>query len=165
MYAVILTGGKQYKVKTGDKLKIEMLNVDEGKSVEFDKVLMIASGDDVKIGAPYVKDAKVLAKVVKHGRNKKIHIIKFKRRKHHMKHAGHRQYYTEVEITAIPGEKPVKKAVGTDHDLSARQPKKPAEKTAKPATTKKPSVAKKTATKKPAATKKKAAAKKPTKKK
>ncbi|MBN1683936.1 MAG: 50S ribosomal protein L21 [Gammaproteobacteria bacterium] len=103
MYAVILTGGKQYKVKEGDRIKIAMLNADEGKKVDFDKVLMIVDGEKVSIGTPYIKDALVGAEVIKHGRHKKIRIIKFRRRKHHMKHAGHRQYYTEVEIKKIPG--------------------------------------------------------------
>jgi len=101
MYAVIQTGGKQYRVSEGTTLKVEKLTVDEGSSFELDKVLMIADGDDVKIGAPYVDGSKVTATVKSHGRGKKVHIIKFKRRKHHLKRQGHRQSYTEIEVTGI----------------------------------------------------------------
>ncbi len=101
MYAVIQTGGKQYRVAPGDKLRIEKLKAAEGESVEFDKVLMVGDGDDVKIGAPYVDGSKVTATVKSQGRGKKVEIIKFRRRKHHMKRQGHRQSYTEVEITDV----------------------------------------------------------------
>ncbi len=101
MYAVIQTGGKQYRVGEGDKLKIEKLAATEGDTVEFDKVLMVRSGEGIKTGQPYVEGSKVTARVIAHGRHKKINILKFKRRKHHMKRQGHRQYYTEVEITGI----------------------------------------------------------------
>jgi len=103
MYAVIETGGKQYRVTKGQSIKVEKLNADEGSSVDLDKVLMVANGDDIKIGAPYVAGGKVTATVKSHGRGNKIHIIKFRRRKHHMKNQGHRQYYTELEITGISG--------------------------------------------------------------
>ncbi|HSH29302.1 MAG TPA: 50S ribosomal protein L21 [Thiohalobacter sp.] len=101
MYAVIQTGGKQYRVAPGDKLRIEKLKAAEGESVEFDRVLMVGDGDDVKIGAPYVAGGKVTATVKSQGRGKKVEIIKFRRRKHHMKRQGHRQAYTEVEITDV----------------------------------------------------------------
>ena len=101
MYAVIQTGGKQYRVSEGTTLKVEKLTIDEGASFELDKVLMIADGDDVKIGAPYVDGSKVTATVKSHGRGKKVHILKFKRRKHHLKRQGHRQSYTEIEVTGI----------------------------------------------------------------
>jgi large subunit ribosomal protein L21 len=101
MYAVIQTGGKQYRVAEGTTLKIEKLELGAGDSVEFDKVLMVQSGDAVKVGQPYVQGSKVTATVVSQGRHKKIRIIKFRRRKHHMKQMGHRQYYTEVQITGI----------------------------------------------------------------
>ncbi len=101
MYAVIQTGGKQYRVGEGDKLKIEKLAATEGDTVEFDKVLMVRSEEGIKTGQPYVEGSKVTARVVAHGRHKKINILKFKRRKHHMKRQGHCQYYTEVEITGI----------------------------------------------------------------
>ncbi|WP_031434743.1 50S ribosomal protein L21 [Methylomarinum vadi] len=101
MYAVIQTGGKQYRVEEGATLKIEKLELGTGDSVEFDKVLMVQSDDAVKIGQPYVEGGKVTAEVVSQGRHKKVKIIKFRRRKHHMKQMGHRQYYTEVKITGI----------------------------------------------------------------
>ncbi|HSH40822.1 MAG TPA: 50S ribosomal protein L21 [Arenicellales bacterium] len=101
MYAVIKTGGKQYRVAPGDKLRIEKLKAAEGESVEFDQVLMVGDGDDVKIGAPYVAGGKVTAVVTAQGRGKKIEIIKFRRRKHHMKRQGHRQAYTELEIKEV----------------------------------------------------------------
>ena len=101
MYAVIKTGGKQYRVSEGEILRVEKLDAGEGDSVDFDQVLMVSEGDDVRIGTPYVDGGKVTATVKAHGRGKKVEIIKFKRRKHHMKRMGHRQDYTEVEITAI----------------------------------------------------------------
>ncbi len=101
MYAVIQTGGKQYRVSQGDKLRVEKLGADEGAKVELDKVLMVADGEKVTVGTPYVKGGKVTATVMAHGRGKKVKIIKFKRRKHHLKRQGHRQWYTELEITKI----------------------------------------------------------------
>lgn len=101
MYAVIKTGGKQYRAAVGDTLKVEKLEVATGEAFELDQVLMLANGDDVKIGAPVVEGVKVVAEVVSHGRGKKVNIIKFKRRKHHMKRMGHRQWFTEIKITAI----------------------------------------------------------------
>ncbi|GMR16081.1 MAG: 50S ribosomal protein L21 [Gammaproteobacteria bacterium] len=101
MYAVIETGGKQYRVTEGQYLKVEKLGLEEGASLEIDKVLMVANGDDVKIGAPYVAGGKVTAKVKSVGRGKKIRIIKFRRRKHSRTTQGHRQSYTEIEITGI----------------------------------------------------------------
>ncbi|BEH13471.1 50S ribosomal protein L21 [Marinobacter shengliensis] len=103
MYAVIVSGGKQHRVKEGETLKLEKLEVETGGSVEFDRVLLVANGDDVKVGAPVVDGAKVIAEVVSHGRHDKINIIKFRRRKHHMKRQGHRQWFTEVKITGIQG--------------------------------------------------------------
>ena len=101
MYAVIVTGGKQYRVSQGDKLRVEKLDAEEGSSVELDRVLMVVNGDDVKIGAPTLDGGKVTAEVKAHGRGDKVEIIKFRRRKHHMKRQGHRQAYTELEITGI----------------------------------------------------------------
>lgn len=103
MYAVIATGGKQYKVAEGQTIRVEKLEADEGASVDLDKVLMLANGDDVKIGAPYIDGGKVTATVKAHGRGDKVEIMKFRRRKHHQKRTGHRQYYTELEITGIAG--------------------------------------------------------------
>ena len=101
MYAVIVTGGKQYKVAEGEYLKIEKLELAVGEAVNFDRVLLVANGDDVKIGAPVVEGAKVVAEVIAQGRHDKVRIIKFRRRKHHMKRQGHRQWYTEIKITGI----------------------------------------------------------------
>ncbi len=103
MYAVIKSGGKQYKVAEGDKLRVERLDSAEGATVELDSVLMIADGDNVKVGTPYVQGGKVSALVKGHGRGRKVEIVKFRRRKHHRKQMGHRQNYTELEITAISG--------------------------------------------------------------
>ena len=103
MYAVIVSGGKQYRVQEGETLKLEKLQAEAGSSVEFDRVLLVGNGDDLKIGEPVVDGAKVTAEVVQHGRAKKVEIIKFKRRKHHMKRQGHRQWFTEVKITGIKG--------------------------------------------------------------
>ena len=101
MYAVITTGGKQYRVEQGDVLRVEKLDAQEGDTVDFDNVLMLGAGDDVSIGAPYVDGGKVSAEVRSHGRADKIEIIKFKRRKHHRKQMGHRQSYTELVIKEI----------------------------------------------------------------
>ncbi|MCK4588090.1 MAG: 50S ribosomal protein L21 [Gammaproteobacteria bacterium] len=101
MYAVIKTGGKQYKVSKGATLKVETIAAEEGAKVVLDQVLMVVDGDEVKVGSPLVKGGKVTATVKSHGRGKKIEIIKFRRRKHHRKQMGHRQNYTELEITGI----------------------------------------------------------------
>ena len=101
MYAVIVTGGKQYKVAEGEFLKVEKLEIATGESITFDRVLLVGNGDDVKIGAPVVDGAKVVAEVVSQGRHDKVTIIKFRRRKHHMKRQGHRQWFTEIKITGI----------------------------------------------------------------
>jgi len=101
MYAVFKTGGKQYRATTGDKLKVEKIEAEKGTTVELDQVLMVGEGEDVKVGTPLLAGGKVTALVVDHGRHDKIKIIKFKRRKHHMKRAGHRQYFTQIEITGI----------------------------------------------------------------
>lgn len=101
MYAVISTGGKQYKVAQGELIKLEKLSAEVGEIVEF-PVLLLANGEtNLKVGAPYLSDIKVKAAVVEHGRHDKIRIIKFRRRKHHRKQMGHRQYYTAVKITEI----------------------------------------------------------------
>ena len=101
MYAVIESGGKQHRVVEGETLKLEKIETATGETVEFDRVLMIGGGDDVKIGSPVVAGGKVTAEVVAHGRHKKVTIIKFNRRKHYRKQTGHRQWFTEVKITGI----------------------------------------------------------------
>ncbi len=101
MYAVITSGGKQFRVIEGQTLKIAKLTAEVGSTIDFDKVLMLVNGDDIKVGAPFLSGGKVAASIVSHGRHKKIHIVKFRRRKHHRKQMGHRQDYTEVKITKI----------------------------------------------------------------
>lgn len=101
MYAVIKTGGKQYKVAAGDKVKVEKLTGDVGSSVVIDKVLLIADGETTTVGAPLVAGAKVNATVVSHGRGDKVMIFKMRRRKHYRKTQGHRQSYTEIQIDTI----------------------------------------------------------------
>ena len=103
MYAVIETGGKQYRVAQGDKLFVEKLDAEAGATVSLDKVLMLGGDGTVVLGKPFVTGATVAAKVLSQGRDRKVMTIKFRRRKHHMKTIGHRQLYTEIEITQIVG--------------------------------------------------------------
>lgn len=103
MYAVIETGGKQYRVAPGDVIEVELLDASEGAEVALDRVLMVTDGDQVKIGTPMVSGAKVTAKVKAHGRADKIRIFKLRRRKNFRKTQGHRQHYTRIEITGITG--------------------------------------------------------------
>ncbi len=102
MYAVIKTGGKQYRVAAGEKLKVEQIPADIGQEIVLDQVLMVGGGEAaIQVGAPLVAGAKVLAKVISQGRGEKVRIFKMRRRKHYQKHQGHRQNYTEIEISAI----------------------------------------------------------------
>ena len=101
MYAVVESGGKQHRVIEGETLKVEKLDLATGESLTIDQVLMVGEGESVKIGAPYVAGSSVTAEVVSHGRHEKVTIVKFRRRKHHRKQMGHRQWYTEVKITGI----------------------------------------------------------------
>ena len=103
MYAVIKTGGKQYRVAAGEKLKIEQLPADIGAEIVLDQVLLVADGDTLKMGRPLVTGASVQAKVLAQGRHDKVRIFKLRRRKHYQKHQGHRQNFTEIEITGITG--------------------------------------------------------------
>jgi len=103
MYAVIVTGGKQYRVSEGTVLKIEKLQAEEGANVEFDQVLLVANGDKVNLGTPHVVGAKVTGTVQSHGKRDKVTIVKFRRRKHYMRQGTHRQQYTEVKVTSIAG--------------------------------------------------------------
>lgn len=128
MYAVVETGGKQYKVAIGDKLKVEKLMAEEGASIDLNKVLMVADGDDVSVGAP-VLDTTVTATVISHGRAKKIRVFKMKRRKNYRRTQGHRQYFTEIEITGI------------GDTVAGPAPKKQAKKKAESETTLQPEVA------------------------
>ena len=101
MFAVFQSGGKQHRVSEGDVIKVELLEGEPGAEVTFDRVLMVADGDNVNVGTPYVNDGKVTAEVVRVDRGKKVRIIKFKRRKDYLKRQGHRQWFTEVKITGI----------------------------------------------------------------
>jgi len=103
MYAVIQTGGKQYRVKSGEQVRVEALAADVGAAVSFDRVLMLGEGDAARVGAPFVPGAAVRATVLAHGRGAKVRIFKLRRRKHYQKTQGHRQAYTEVRIDEILG--------------------------------------------------------------
>jgi len=103
MYAVIRSGGKQYRVESGAKLRVERLAADVGAAVSFDEVLLVGNGDSVKLGAPLVSGAQVKATVLAQGRGDKVRIFKLRRRKHYQKTQGHRQSYTEVRIDTIQG--------------------------------------------------------------
>ena len=135
MYAVFRSGGKQYRGTQGDRLKLEKIQAEEGASISFNEVILVGEGADVEIGKPYLKDISVVATVLRQGKSKKVPVVKFKRRQNYLRQGTHRQFFTEVEITAIGDQKEVK------------VPKKAAtKKVAKKAATKK--VAKKAATKK-----------------
>lgn len=101
MYAVIKTGGKQYRVEVGNKLKVETLPAEAGSEILLDQVLMVADGENIATGKPLLDQAKVNATVIGHGRHDKVRIFKMRRRKHYQKHQGHRQNYTEIQITGI----------------------------------------------------------------
>jgi large subunit ribosomal protein L21 len=101
MYAVIKTGGKQYRVAPGEKLKIEQIPADIGSEIVLDQILMVSDGEAVTVGTPLVSGATVKATVVAHGRGEKVQIFKMRRRKHYQKHQGHRQNYTEIRIDGI----------------------------------------------------------------
>ena len=103
MYAVISTGGKQYRVSEGQVLRVEKLEAEAGADVEFDKVLLVGSGDQVKIGSPFLSGGKVTATVQSHGKGDKKVIVKFRRRKHYLRQGTHRQAFTEVKVTGIVG--------------------------------------------------------------
>jgi large subunit ribosomal protein L21 len=101
MYAVIKTGGKQYRVQEGDTLRVEKINADKGVNITLDQVLLVANEDNIQVGTPYVEGGKVNATIKAHGRGKKIKMIKLRRRKHSRKQMGHRQYFTELHIDSI----------------------------------------------------------------
>ena len=153
MYAVFRTGGKQYRAATGDVLRLEKIEADEGATIEFDEVLLVGEGKDVKVGSPLLEGGSVSAKVLRQGKARKVPVVKFRRRQNYLRQGSHRQLFTEVEITAIAGEGGSKPAAK----------KTAAKKTAAKKTTAKKTTTKKTVTKK--ATAKKTAAKKTTAKK
>ena len=101
MYAVIFTGGKQHKVSEGEKFRVELLDAEVDSTVELDKVLLVSDGTNIKVGTPYLEGAKVSAKVLGKVAGEKVKIVKFRRRKHHQKVTGHRQWFTELQITGI----------------------------------------------------------------
>ena len=156
MYAVFRTGGKQYRAAKGDVLRLEKIEADEGSSIDFDNVLLIGDGSDIKVGNPILSGTLVSAKVLRQGKSRKVPVVKFKRRQNYLRQGSHRQFFTEVEITGISASG-AKKAAPKKEEAAAKSPAgdKPA---AKKAAKKKPA-AKKAAAKKPAT--KKAAAKKP----
>ena len=101
MYAVIKTGGKQYKVAAGDKIKVEQIAADVGQEIVIDQVLAVGEGAELKVGSPWVAGANVKAKVLSQGRHDKVRIFKMRRRKHYQRHGGHRQNYTELQIASV----------------------------------------------------------------
>jgi large subunit ribosomal protein L21 len=101
MYAVIKTGGKQYKVAAGENIKVELITANVGDEIVLDQVLAVGAGDQLKVGAPLVSGANVKATVVAHGKHDKVRIFKMRRRKHYQKHGGHRQGFTELQISAV----------------------------------------------------------------
>jgi len=154
MYAVFRSGGKQYRASTGEILRLEKLDADEGASVTFDQVLLVGEGGDIKVGSPLLAGTRVSATVVKQGKSKKVSVVKFRRRQNYLRQHTHRQFFTEVEITDISGEgkaAPKKEASTAAAEEKPAAEKKPA---AKKAAAKKPAAKKKAATKKPAAKKK-----------
>lgn len=158
MYAVFSTGGKQYRASTGDVITVEKLEAEKGSSIEMDEVLLVGEGKDIQVGTPFLKGGKVTARVLEHGRGDKIKIIKFKRRKNHLKTQGHRQYFTSLEITGIESAAPKPKE--SEPTEAAAAPKK---KAAAKKASKKKAAAKKASKKKAGAKKagaKKAASKK-----
>jgi large subunit ribosomal protein L21 len=133
MYAVIKTGGKQYRVTPGTKLKVERLVGDVGSNVVFDKVLVLADGESVEIGAPLIDGAKISATVVSHGRGDKVMIFKMRRRKHYRKTQGHRQCYTEILIDDFTGGKKAAAKVAESKPAAAEQATAKTEAKPKPA--------------------------------
>jgi len=119
MYAVIKTGGRQYRVMQGETLRVEKLAGDVGAAIQFEEVLLVGSGEDIQLGAPLVAGAVVAATIKSHGRGEKIRIIKFRRRKHHQKQMGHRQAYTEIEIGEINADK--NKGAGDKQSAKAKE--------------------------------------------
>ena len=165
MYAVFRTGGKQYRAAKGDVLRLEKIEADEGATVKFDDVLLIGEGADIKVGNPVLTGSSVSGKVLRQGKTKKVPVVKFKRRQNYLRQGTHRQFFTEVEITAISASG-AKKAAPKKEEATAEAPKKKAapKKAATKKAAPKKAAAKKAATKKPAA-KKKAAKKTAAKKK
>ncbi|MGI9224151.1 MAG: 50S ribosomal protein L21 [Woeseiaceae bacterium] len=157
MYAVFRTGGKQYRAAKGDVLRLEKIEADEGTTVQFDEVLLVGEGSDIKVGTPMLEGGSVSGKVLSQGKTKKVNVVKFKRRQNYLRQGSHRQFYTEVEITDIKASG-AKKAAPKSEDADKPAEKKVAKKTAAKKKPAKKAAAKKTGAKKTA--KKKTAAKK-----
>ncbi len=158
MYAVFRTGGKQYRAAKGDVLRLEKIEADEGATIQFDDVLLIGEGADIKVGNPTLSGSSVSGKVLRQGKSKKVPVVKFKRRQNYLRQGTHRQFFTEVEITAIGGS--AKKAAAPKKEAADKAPEKAAPKKAaakSPAGDKKKAAPKKAAAKKAS---KKTAAKK-----
>lgn len=163
MYAVFRTGGKQYRATAGDRLRVERLDAEEGSDITFDEVLLVGEGANIKVGTPLLDGESVSAKVLQQGKSRKVNVVKFRRRQNYLRQGTHRQFFTEVEITAIGGKAAKPKATAEKPAADKPAAKKPA---AKKAAVKKPA-AKKADAEKPAAkktAKKKAAKKKVAKK-
>jgi large subunit ribosomal protein L21 len=162
MYAVFRTGGKQYRAVKGDILRLEKLEADEGATVKFEEVLLLGEGSDIKVGSPLLSGSSVSGKVLRQGKSKKVPVVKFKRRQNYLRQGTHRQFFTEVEITAISASGAKAKAAAPKEEAADKPAEKAvAKKTAAKKVTKKAAakkVTKKAAPKKPAA--KKTAAKK-----
>ena len=158
MYAVFRTGGKQYRAAKGDVLRLEKIEAEEGATVEFDEVLLIGEGSDIKVGNPLLDGGVVSGKVLSQGKTKKVNVVKFKRRQNYLRQGSHRQFYTEVEITGISGsgaKKAAPKADAADKPAAKKKAakKKVAKKAAAKKTASKKKAAKKTASKKKASKK------------
>ena len=158
MYAVFRTGGKQYRAAKGDVLRLEKIEADEGATIEFDEVLLIGEGSDIKVGSPLLDGGVVSGKVLSQGKTKKVNVVKFKRRQNYLRQGSHRQFYTEVEITGISGsgaKKAAPKADAADKPAAKKKAakKKVAKKAAAKKTDSKKKAAKKTASKKKASKK------------
>lgn len=151
MYAVFVSGGKQYRASKGDVLRLERIDAEEGATLEFDQVLLVGQGSDVKLGSPHVAGSSVSAKVLRQGKSKKVSVVKFKRRQNYLRQGSHRQFFTEVEITDI-GASGVKKAPAAKE--AAAEDTAPAKKMPARKKAAKKAAAKKKAAKKPAAKKK-----------
>ena len=133
MYAVFRTGGKQYRAAKGDVLRLEKIEADEGATVEFDEVLLIGEGSDIKVGNPLLEGGVVSGKVLSQGKTKKVNVVKFKRRQNYLRQGSHRQFYTEIEITDISGSGAKKAAPKAEAASEPAAKKKAAKKVAKKA--------------------------------
>ena len=150
MYAVFRSGGKQYRAAQGDVVRVEKLDADEGATIEFDEVLLVGEGAEVKVGSPLLDGSTVSGKVLRQGKTRKVSVVKFRRRQNYLRQGSHRQFFTEVEITGIGGSGAAKAAPPKPAEKPAAE--EPATKVAKKKAAKK-KVAKKAATKKKVAKK------------